>query len=167
MVEGVKMSYFTPDRFMMGMRRTRAVLDGMLNGVSQEKALRMTDGPDGWCVVEIVCHLRDFEEIFHNRVVMMLEQDNPTFPNIDQVALAAEGNYKGQSLDAALKALTDRRRKHLDLLSGLTDAQWQRPGIHPRQGPTNVLERTAHVVMHDLDHLDQIAKTLQLPRLSL
>ena len=53
------MSILTPAGLLRSMSRTPVILEGLLNGVDQGRATAATDGPDGWSVVEIVCHLRE------------------------------------------------------------------------------------------------------------
>ena len=59
------------ERHISAMRLSIAVLDHILAGVPDEKARRLRDGADGWSVIEILCHLRDFDEIFYRRAQKM------------------------------------------------------------------------------------------------
>lgn len=153
-------------RYLAHMIRTPTILHGLLAGVSQERAQAATDGPDGWSVVQIVCHLRDFEGFFRGRVELMLNQDNPVLPAYDHEALAIERDYQNQDLRAALATLLEERRAYHSLFSSLRPEQWERVGQHPEAGPMSVLDAAIQVASHDVDHIEQIARCLDLaPRL--
>ena len=62
------------------LRKDRVLLAGLLEGLGQQAALELRDGPDGWCLLDILCHLTDFERIFADRARSMLAQDEPRFP---------------------------------------------------------------------------------------
>lgn len=156
------MTFYTPDRLLAGMKRTPIVLNGLLHDVSQERAASATDGPGGWSVVEIVCHLRDFDGFFRGRAELMLTGENPMLPAYDHLSIAVERDYAHQDLRAALATLAEERRRFVTLLSGLDADQWQRGGVHPEAGPMRVIDSAFQVVLHDLDHAQQIARCLGL-----
>lgn len=156
------MTFYTPDRLIGGMKRTPIVLRGLLSGVSQERAQAAMDGPDGWNVVEIVCHLRDFEGFFRGRAELMLNEDVPQLPAYDHLAIARERDYAHQDLRDALGVLAAERRRFIELLEGLDPDQWQREGVHPEAGPMRVIDSAFQVVLHDTDHMQQIARCLGL-----
>lgn len=156
------MTFVTPDRFIANARRTPVILNALLSGVSPDRAMNATDGPDGWSVVEVVCHLRDFDGFFRGRVELMLGEENPVLPAYDHEALATERDYQGQDLREAFASLLDQRRSFLELLAGLTPEQLARTGIHPENGPISVFDAIVQLTHHDLTHLDQIARCLEL-----
>jgi len=156
------MPILTPDRSLMYMRKTPVILEAILRDVSQEQAQQATDGPSGWSVVEVMCHLRDWEDIFIERTRMILESDNPQLPNYDQEEMARTRHYATQNLRAAFDAYTARREEFLKLLTGLTEEQWQRRGTHPRMGDHNMIELAANTALHDLNHIEQIVRALGL-----
>jgi hypothetical protein len=155
-------TYVTPDRFITNARQTPVILHGLLHGVTQERAMAATDGPDGWSVVEVVCHLRDFEGFFRHRVELMLTHDNPELPAYDQEALAIERDYQHQELRDALAVLLEERREFIALLESLTPEQFARTGIHPENGQITVLDAAVQLTHHDITHLDQITRCLDL-----
>lgn len=154
------MPMITPDRPIMSLRQTAAILDAVLREVPPERARAATDGPDGWSVVGVVCHLRDYEAVFHERATLMLSADNPALPSPDPDKLARINGYDSANLGAALATFQERRRGFLELLSGLCADQWGRRGVHPRYGDTTVLDLALHAALHDVNHVEQIAHTL-------
>jgi hypothetical protein len=156
------MTMMQPEKFLRSMRKTPVILAAVLRGVTQEHAQASTDGADGWSVVEVMCHLRDYEELFFRRARMMLDSDNPTLPGYDQGALALERDYAHQELAEAFGAYLQTRQSFIHLLAGLNTDQWTRVGIHPETGDINLLELAMNVGLHDVNHIEQIVRALGL-----
>lgn len=143
------------------LRKTAALLERTLAGVTQEEAVSLRDGPDGWSVLFIVCHLRDYEIAWRERVEQIIAQDNPVFTSFDHHALIEERAYAAQDLRAVLAELAERRSALIARLEGLDDNQWLRSGVHPEQGPGTLLDVAVNAGLHDLDHLEQLARCLE------
>ena len=156
------MSIVTPERLLRSIVRTPVILRGLLSGADQQRALSATDGPDGWSVLEVVCHLRDFDSFFQERVELMLADDSPALPAYDHELIAVERNYRGDDLAGALAALVEHRAGFIRLFEGLDPDQWSRTGVHPEMGPISVLDAATQVVFHDIDHTEQITRCLGL-----
>jgi hypothetical protein len=150
------MPYMTPERFILPLQKTPVILEAVLGGISQEQAERLTDGPDGWNVVQVMCHLRDFEAIFFERVKRAVNEDLPKFTSVDQEVVAK--NLGHENLAAALAAYKAKRQEFLAYLGALAEAQWQRRGIHPAFGEMSVIELALNVSLHDVNHIEQMAK---------
>ncbi|MDT8304319.1 MAG: DinB family protein [Anaerolineae bacterium] len=129
---------------------------------SSEPQALMTfrDGGSGWTVLEVVCHLRDFEKVFHERARRTVEQDNPPLPFPDPDALAREGRYSEQGLEAALAAWQERRASLLAYLRSRDGADWERPAQHPTRGEMSLFDQLFLVPQHDSLHLEQMTRTL-------
>jgi hypothetical protein len=143
------------------LRKTAALLDRTLAGVTQEEAASLTDGPAGWSVLFIACHLRDYEIALQERVEQLITHDAPVFTSWDQLALAEGHAYAAQDLRAVLAKLAELRAALIARLEGLDDNQWLRSGVHPQQGPGTLLDVAVNAGLHDLDHLEQLARCLE------
>ncbi len=154
------MTYVNPERFQTALGRTRVILAALVADLSQSAAARATDGPDGWSVIEVVCHLRDFEGFFLGRAELMVTGGNPQLPAYDHEQLARERDYAHQELRQALRDYRRERERHLAFLAGLSPEQWSASGVHPEMGPITLLDQTVQVSLHDLDHTHQIVKCL-------
>lgn len=148
-------------RQIAAMRLTCEILGHTLRNVSGEQARTLQDGPDGWSIVEIVCHLRDFDEIFHSRARMMLEQDHPQLPAFDHEAMALARDYQAQSLEEAYGAFRASRAEFAGFFETLTPEQWARGGVHPERDSFSMTDALMQVSAHDLDHLEQITRVLR------
>jgi len=156
------MAVFTPEKALMWMKKTPALIRVTLSGVNQARATGSRDGEDGWNVLEIVCHLNDYEQIFIERLRMMLDQDRPAFPAYDQNALVVENQYDAQQFDLVVTSWISRRAAHVRMLEALTPEQWERRGIHPSFGEMSVLDESINATLHDVNHLEQITRVLGL-----
>lgn len=134
-----------------------------------------------WSVKEIVCHLRDVEELFQVRFHMMVAVDEPRILVLGASAKDLEpwriGGAIGHPLDperwveerqylrndtrAALAAFQRRRGEVLTLLESFTPAEWQRGGIHLSRGRLTIADWVASLAAHDDNHIDQLARALE------
>ncbi len=137
------------------------ILRHLLATLDDERARELRDGADGWSIIEILCHLRDFDEIFQSRAKMMLEQDSPQLPAYDHEAMAIERDYQNQTLAGALHALDASRGRFIQFFRELSPEQWTRGGIHPEKGAFSMTDALMQVALHDLDHLEQISRVLR------
>ena len=156
------MAVITPERYVLALRKTPVVLNALLKGVSQGQAERLTDGPGGWSVVETMCHIRDFADISLRRAQLILTEDQPLLPNLDPQESAQRRDYRRQALAAEFDAYLGARRALVTLLSGVTEEQWGRCGTHPAYGSLSLLELLVFITWHDLNHIEQVARTLNL-----
>jgi hypothetical protein len=137
-----------------------AVLARLLEGVTQAQAQGARGGDEGWSVVEVVCHLRDAEEIGLGRMRVLRDAAEPTIDGFDQLALARERGYASADLRAAQAEFAARRAAHIAELRALTPEQWQRAGLHRANGPLTLLNHALHMTWHDAVHLAQIARQI-------
>ena len=142
------------------LKATPETLTGLLSGVSQAQASSAKGGDENWSVVEVVCHLRDAEEISLQRMQAMRDQENPPITAYDQEALARQRNYRSADLRSALAGFISFRQQYITALSALTPAEWDRPGEHNEIGQITILFHTIHHASHDAIHCAQIARQL-------
>jgi hypothetical protein len=144
-------------------------------------ALPTRPDPRSWSATEIVCHLRDVEELFQIRFHTILAIEEPTIlafggtPNdllawriggpighpLDPDRWAAERQYIRNDADEALAALQRRRREVITLLSALSPTEWQRGGVHPSRGRLTLVDWVASLAAHDDNHLDQLRRAIE------
>ncbi len=139
---------------------TPETLTGLLRGMDEAQARAATGGDEGWSVIEVICHLRDAEEIGLGRMKAMRDQDNPLIIGFDQDALAREKKYAEDNLASAFADFTRLRAEYVAALKTLTTKQWERPGHHNEIGDITIIAHTAHRTYHDTIHCAQIARQL-------
>jgi hypothetical protein len=109
-----------------------------------------------------VCHLNDYETIFGDRIRQALAEDNPRYPAVDHERLVIEHRYREQDLHQTFHQYLEKRRALIDLLGNLTPEGWARRAVHPQTGDCSVLDQAVNVALHDVTHLEQMARTLGL-----
>lgn len=148
------------ERHIALMQQTVKTINHILSNVSQETATMLRDGDDGWTILEILCHLRDFDLFFYERAVMMLEQAHPILPAYDHEQLAIERHYNEQDLSQTLNDLNLSRRRFIALFQGLSAEQWQRTGVHPERDHFGLTDAAIQVGLHDMTHIEQMTRVL-------
>lgn len=148
-----------------------------IGGKSDAELSRRPD-PKNWSPTEIVCHLRDVEELFLTRFQTILAMDDPKIlafaaapadllawgiggavgHPLDPDRWAEERQYIRNDATLALTAFRRRRAEVLALLRGLTPDQWPRGGIHPARGRLPMGDWVASLAGHDDNHLDQLRR---------
>jgi DinB superfamily len=128
---------------------------------ARAEILARRPGPAAWAPVEVVCHLRDLEESFHERLELILTTDDPCFPTTDPNRWAGERQYLRADALAAARAFAQRRGETLALLRGIDASAWLRAGRQlDSRGRRTVDEFLTLMAWHDENHLDQLARGL-------
>jgi hypothetical protein len=139
---------------------TPETLAGLLLGVTDAQARAAVDKDENWSIIEILCHLRDSDEIAIQRMTAMRDQDNPAIIGFDQEALVSERKYADADLNATLVDFVRFRAAYLDALTALTPEQWERTGQHNEIGEISIVSHCIHKTYHDAIHCAQIARQL-------
>lgn len=150
-------------RILQFMQQTHDILMHVLEPVSQEMATTLrdaSDGDKGWSILEVLCHLRDYDQIFRTRAQRIRNEEYPSLPYSDHEKLAIEGNYNAQDLNAVKAAFSASRQQTIRFFSGLSSDQWARAGVHPERGHFTMLDAALQVGMHDTVHIEQITRIL-------
>jgi hypothetical protein len=111
-----------------------------------------------WSALEYSTHVRDVFRLYDERLSLMLDEDDPLYPNWDQDATAVEERYNEQDpavVSAELTAAAATLADHVDAVDG---EQWSRPGRRS-DGVTFTVESFATYFIHDpLHHLWDVTK---------
>lgn len=153
----------TPARSIESILRTLAATPGelarLIDGKSTETLMRPSqDG--GWGIVEVIPHLRDWEQIHAERVQRILTEDQPHFDEQDDALWAIERHYREQDTRAALDEFRHLRAALVHRLDGLDEAQWARMARHPRLGEISLHVLMDRVCDHDAKHVQQVRDVL-------
>jgi hypothetical protein len=141
------------------MERTPDDLAAAIQGASEAALSKRPDGRS-WCAKEIVCHLRDTEELFLGFFQSMLEMNEPAYSGGEPDRWAEDRQYLRNDAGEALAAFRRRRAESLAFLRHLRPADSDRAGVHPTRGRLTMRDFVGLLAEHDANHLDQLKRAL-------
>jgi hypothetical protein len=107
--------------------------------------------PQTWSTLEYACHVRDVFARFDQRMGLMLDEDDPLFPNWDQDATAVEDRYDEQDPDTVIAELAANAEVITARLDGIDGAQWDRTGRRS-DGSNFTVASISRYLLHDPVH---------------
>jgi hypothetical protein len=137
--------------------------DELLAAIRGHSDATLSRRPDAtnWAAKEVVCHLRDAEELFMIRFETILGSDEPKLTALDPDRWARERQYLRNDTLEAVAAFRKRREESLAFLRKLEPEQWSRGGIHPVRGRLTIDDFATLMAWHDDNHLDQLRRALE------
>lgn len=151
---------FSLDEALQMLTATPELLRSWLQGLS-DTWLEQRSGAGAWSVSEIVAHLVHGERtdwIQRVRHLLRYGEGRP-FPPFER-----EGNAEaaGQPIGDLVEEFARARAESLQdlLVLALGENDLDRRGMHPALGAVTLRQLLATWVVHDLSHVDQIARTL-------
>ncbi len=106
---------------------------------------------DRWSALEYACHVRDVFGLYDERLIMMLEQDDPSYPNWDQDEASIEGRYSEQDPESVATDIEAAARRLTDRFDSIETSQWERTG-NRSDGARFTIETFARYLIHDPIH---------------
>jgi hypothetical protein len=104
--------------------------------------------------IEQICHVRDIEiEGYHLRIQRTLTENCPTLASIDSIAITAQRPYAQENEAQVFASLTAARQKTLQLITHLTETQYQRTAVFEGYGPLTLRSLLHYLCSHDQQHL--------------
>jgi len=151
-----------PEQRLGRMSRTADDLAAAIRSQSEAALARRPDGKN-WAANEVICHLRDIEEVHFVRFHTILANDDPKIYADPSAAdrFAEDRQYLRNNAGQALAAFRRRREESLALLRSLTPEQWQRGCLHPTRGRLTIDTFVTMLAWHDDNHLDQLRRALE------
>ena len=137
--------------------------DELTDAVHRADAARLARRPaaKSWAPTEVICHLRDNEEWFLERMRLIVAMDLPRFAATNPDRWADERQYLTNDGILALAAFVRRRRETLEFLRQLEPDAWARAGVHvDSRGRRTIDEFLSVMAWHDDNHLDQLRRAL-------
>jgi len=114
-----------------------------------DAAVRTRD--DRWSTLEYACHVRDVHRLYTFRLGLMLDQDDPLFPNWDQDESALAERYGEQDPVVVADELAESAEAMAAAYEAVDDDQWQRTG---RRSDDKVftVDTFSRYFLHDIEH---------------
>jgi hypothetical protein len=107
--------------------------------------------PTVWSTLEYGCHVRDIHRIFGHRVRLMLDQDEPRFPNWDQDETAVVDDYASQDPATVATELFDAAGIVADTYANVPVDAWSRRGLRSN-GSEFTIATISIYHLHDIVH---------------
>jgi len=141
--------------------RTPATLQALLGGIA-EPWVRGDEGPETFSPFDVVGHLIDGEETdwMPRARIILARGEDPRFEPYDR--FRHRQRNVGRSLAFLLAELARLRAANVELLRSwqLTEADLDLPGTHPSLGRVTLRQLLASWVVHDLEHVAQVARVM-------
>lgn len=135
---------------------TPETVASLVNRLSNRQ-LRFKNSPEEFSALENVCHLRDIEiEGYGERIVRILNENEPLLPDVDGGRLAVERDYNSQSLELFLQDFALARGRNIELLKGLSASQLKREGTLEGVGIISLQTLLQMMRDHDDDHIREL-----------
>jgi len=141
------------DRYAAGPDELRGAI-----GDLTESDVQIAVEPGRWSVLQVVCHLSDFELVYADRIKRILAEDRPTMFGGDPDQFAANLAYDQRDLQEELDVISSVRRQVARLLRTLDSAAFERVGIHSTDGPLTLgvlVKRIAGHIPHHAEFIRQ------------
>lgn len=152
---------FSIEKSLEILERTPGVLCQLLDGLSEDWKM-VNEGKDTWSPYDIVGHLIHGEKTdwIPRMEIILSSSNNKTFKPFDRFAQFE--NSKGKTLNQLLKEFTLLRAENISKLKNHDCNKWdlQKTGNHPALGETTLQQLIATWVVHDLNHIAQIARVM-------
>jgi len=152
--------YFSLERAKELLGRTPDVLQAMLSDLSGDWAAA-NEAPGTWSPYQVVGHLTHVEECdWIDRTRLILEHGTErTFEPVDREA--GFTRFRDWELNDLLDRFGSVRTSNLQALDALIAVgDLGRRGVHPNFGEVTISQLLATWVVHDLNHVGQIVKTM-------
>lgn len=107
--------------------------------------------PSVWSPLEYACHVRDVYRLYDERLALMLEHDDPTYPNWDQDATAVADRYDLQEPGRVADELGAAGAGIATSFDRLDADQWRRTGRRT-DGAVFTVDSFCRYFLHDVVH---------------
>lgn len=120
----------------------------------------MTPPSNGeWSARDVLAHLRACSDMWGKYIVLILNQENPTFKAVNPTTWIKQTDYLQQEFRPSLQAFTSQRADLLDVVKPLAPEAWYRTGTamtagRPRQ--RSVYTYAQWLANHERSHYRQI-----------
>jgi hypothetical protein len=114
-----------------------------------DAAVRPDEGT--WSALEYGAHVRDVFRIFRTRLTLMLDTDDPIYPNWDQDETAVADRYNEQDPGTVARELVEAGEALAAAFDAVPDDSWSRPGSRS-DGASFTVGSLAVYLAHDPTH---------------
>ena len=140
------------------LQKNKFVFRSLLEDI-QPELITWRPRPDKWCLLEIVCHLYDEEQLdFRFRTQWVLEQPKALPPTFNPINWVKDHKYIEQDYDHMFKKFISEREASIKWLKGLKNPNWDSSYYHKKIGKRTAQHYLDNWLAHDYLHIRQIIK---------
>lgn len=146
--------------YLLALRHTPTILQRIVDEVPAERHdERVAD--DRFTLLEMVCHLADFEDVFLERMRAALKMDGIEVPDVDEGQRAVDKRYGERNAREEMQVFANRRRDLIAFVEERTDEELLLAFTKEGLGRMTIKEYVAAISGHDLYHLEQASAYLR------
>jgi hypothetical protein len=119
--------------------------------VLARRDVRLRPDESTWSPLEYSAHVRDVLKLYRERVALMVDSDDPLYPNWDQDETAVADRYNEQDPAVVAAELLDAASALAADFAALDSAAWQRVGRRS-DGASFTVSSLSRYLLHDLEH---------------
>lgn len=130
-----------------------AILDNAASwpAVLSRDGVRTRPNDATWSPLEYAAHVRDVLAVYRERLRLMVETDDPLYPNWDQDETAIAQRYNEQDPAEVARRIGENAEELSDGFADLTEDEWLRVGRRS-DGANFTVSSLAKYLTHDLVH---------------
>lgn len=141
------------DNYAAGPRTLRQAMAGLTR-----EQLVARPVPGKWSILEVVCHIADFEPVYTERMKRVIALERPTLLGADENLFAAKLAYHERDLEEELRIIEVTRSQMARILRTLPESALQRIGEHNERGPRTLENLVTTITNHIPHHLKFVAE---------
>ena len=140
------------------LQKNKLVFQSLLENVPRELIL-WRPRPDKWCLLEIICHLYDEEQLdFRFRAKWVLKKPNTLPPPFNPLDWVKENKYMEQNYNDMLERFIKERDASINWLKSLQNPKWDSFYTHSKLSKVTAKHYLDNWLAHDYLHIRQIIK---------
>ena len=142
------------------LERTPAVVAQLVKDLPEQWTTQ-NEGGDTWTIFDVIGHYIHGEKTdWIPRMKIILGEGDKHFVPFDRFAQFKDS--KGKSISQLLEEFSSLRKENIKALKSieLDEKSLQKKGIHPQFGEVTLSELLSSWVVHDLTHINQIARIM-------
>jgi hypothetical protein len=140
-------------RFKTGPTLVRSAVSGV-----DPALLNRRPRGDEWSIRDVIIHLSDTELVRAVRLRMMLAEEQPHLPDVDEGLWKRKLHYLWRDPESAISLFQQTRYANAELLAQCYADAWERTAIHASLGVMTVADQMIRGTDHVDDHVGQIRR---------
>jgi hypothetical protein len=115
----------------------------------------------GFSAREVVHHTADSEMTSAVRLRRLVAEEQPLITGYDPDLFAARLHYARRPVQPSLDAIRSARESTASILDALSDAEWERAGVHSEMGSYSIDTWLEVYAAHCHDHAEQVRRAVE------